>query len=73
MRFRVRVWGVSSSSVLPTPPLSAGAGLGNQAALSWKETRFRSFGLGLGLFLRFFVLPTPLPLSAGSGSGYAGR
>ena len=33
------------------PPFSAGAGVGNQAALLRHKTRFLSFVLGLGCFL----------------------
>ena len=62
------------------PPLSAGAGLGNQPALLRHKTRFLRFWaefwgvsclieLGLGWFLRFFVLPTPPPRGRGC-SGY---
>ena len=35
-----------------TPPLSAEAGLGNQAAPLWHRRRLLSFGPGLGWFLR---------------------
>ena len=56
-----------------SPPLSAGAGLGTQAALLWHRTRFLSFGAGVRLLPAFFVLPTSLPLSAEPWSGYSGH
>ena len=34
--------------VLPTPPLSVGAGLDSQATHLWHRTRFQSRGRGLG-------------------------
>ena len=40
------------------PPLSTGAGLGNQAALLWPRTRFLRFWAGFGMVPGFFVLPT---------------
>ena len=48
------VWGVPACFVLPTPSLSAGAGLGNLAALVWPRTHFLSNEQGLGWFLRSF-------------------
>ena len=44
--------------VLPTPPLSVGAGLGNRATQWWHRTRFQSCGLGwvvLGVFRVIFL------------------
>ena len=35
-------WGVPACLVLPTPPLSAGAGLSNLAVLLWPRIRFLS-------------------------------
>ena len=43
-------------SVLPTPPLSVGAGVGNRATHLWHRTRFRSCGLGFRWFLAYSVL-----------------
>ena len=60
-------WFLRFSSCRP-PPRSAGAGMGNKAALLWHRTRFLSFGAGFGVVPAFFVLPTP-PLSDGAGLG----
>ena len=46
------------SSSLP-PPLSAGSGLGNLAALLWQRARFLSFRAGFRVVLAYVVLLTP--------------
>ena len=52
-----------------SPPLSAGVGLGNQAALLWPRTRFLSVWAGFGVVPAFSVLPI-LPRSVpGRGLG----
>ena len=69
LRFRVGVWGVSSYFVLLTPPLSAGAGLGNEIALFWHWTRFLGFWSRFRVVPAFFVLPTPPRSVPGRGLG----
>ena len=46
-------------SSCPPQQLSAGAGLGGQAALLWHGTRFLSFWAEFGVVLAYFVLPAP--------------
>ena len=57
-------------SVLPTPPLSVGAGLGNRATHLWHRTRFPSSRLGfrclltssvIFFFSSFFMFPFHFP------------
>ena len=70
--------------VLPTPPLSVGAGLGNRVTHLWHRTRFRSFGLGLGglwripCYFRSSSCQSPPPSGAGgdldkNGHAYLGH
>ena len=59
LSFWTGFWVVPAFFVLPPPPFSAGAGLGNQTDLSWHRTRFLSFWAWFGLVPAFFVLPTP--------------
>ena len=65
------VWSVASYSVPPTlPPLSAGAGLGNQAALLRHKTRFLSFWAEFGVVPAGFFRPADPPRSVpGRGLG----
>ena len=53
----------------PPPPLSAGAGLGDQAALLWHKARFLRFWAGFGVVPAFFVLPIPLRSVPAHGLG----
>ena len=62
---------VFAYSVLPTPPLSVGAGLGNRATHLWHRTRFPSSRLGfrclltssvIFFFSSFFYVPFSLSL-----------
>ena len=69
MWFGVDVWGIHSCFVLPTPPLSAGAGLGNKAALLWNRTRFLSFGPRLGWCFVFRPAHTSRRAVPGCGLG----
>ena len=46
-------------SSCPPPTLSAGSGLGNQATLLWRRTRFLSFWAGFGVVPAYFALPIP--------------
>ena len=63
---------VFAYSVLPTPPLSAGAGLDNRTTHLWHRIRFWCFWwsefrwfMAYSVVLSFFALPIPAALEPG--------